>query len=197
MSRLIMRKFILLVTLLATTAVSGLASATSAFAAASTVLSDCNRNGHLTGHYSRSDLQGALNGMGADVMEYSGCYDAIHRALLAASAGGGKSSGGGGSSTGTSGVKGAALRHGTNRSGVSTRGVYSSPSHANGAGSGSSTPVSLGGSSISPSSTGVGASSGDRSLPAPLIAVLAVLTLGALSGGGFALRRRVLTHRGS
>jgi cobalamin biosynthesis Mg chelatase CobN len=192
-----MHKFILLLTLLAAIAVSGLALATSALAGSSQVLSDCNRNGHLTGHYSRSDLQSALNGMGADVMEYSGCYDAIHRALLVAAAGGGKNSGGGGSSTGTHGVKGAVLRHAGNRSGVSTRGVYSSPSHADGAGSGSSTPVSLGGSAISPTSAGIGASSGDRSLPAPLIAVLVVLALGALSGGGFAIRRRVLTHRGS
>jgi hypothetical protein len=201
MSRITMRRLSVLTALFAATAVAGLTCVSAALANSSQVISDCNTNGHLTSSYSRSDLQGALSGMGADTKEYTNCSDVIRRALLGSAAGGGGHSGGGSSSSnggGTSGGQGSTS--GTSgsgvKTGVSTRGVHSAAPNAGAAGGGSGAGVKLGGSSISPGSAGINASSGSRSLPAPLIAVLAVLGLAALSGGGIAVRRRVVTRHG-
>jgi hypothetical protein len=46
-------------------------------------ISDCNANGQLTAHYSTDTLRQALAQMPADVREYTNCYDAIERQLLA------------------------------------------------------------------------------------------------------------------
>jgi hypothetical protein len=200
MSRITMRRLNVLIALFAAVTVAGSMSGSAAFASSSQVISDCNSNGHLTGSYSRSDLQGALNGMGADVKEYTNCSDVIRRALVSSAAGGGghsggSSSSGGGGATGGQGSSGGTSGSG-GKAGVSTRGVYSTAPNAGPAGGGSGAGVKLGGSSISPGSTGINASSGSRSLPAALIAVLAVLGLAALSGGGIALRRRVVARHG-
>jgi hypothetical protein len=202
MSTVTMRRLSVLTAVFAATAVAGLMSVSAALASSSQVISDCNTNGHLTSSYSRGDLQSALNGMGADTKEYTNCSDVIRRALLTSAGGGGHSGGGssssGGGGGGTSGGQGST--GGTSgsgvKAGVSTRGVHSAAPNAGAAGSGSGAGVKLGDSSISPGSTGINASSGSRSLPAPLIAVLAVLGLAALSGGGIALRRRVVTRHG-
>jgi hypothetical protein len=180
--------------------VASAAGAPSALASPGQVVSDCNSNGYLTGHYSRADLQSALSGMGADVKEYTNCYDVIRRAL-AATAAGGAGHGGGGSSSGgaagggrTGGGNGGASAGGS--SGVSTRGVYGRPANALAAGAGSRKAVLLSGESVAPGSSGVGSSSAVHSLPAPLIVVLILLGLAALSGGGVAVRRRVVARGG-
>ncbi len=207
-----MRKLNLLITLLASLAVSasGLLTAAPALASSSQVIADCNANGHLTGHYSRGDLQSALNGMGADVKEYTNCYDVVRRALLASAAAGGKNSGGSGGrggslgGGGTSGSGGAgspghsgSRGYGLGGSAVSTRGVYSTPADAVASSPGSPNPVQLDGSTVSPGSAGVNAGSSLRSLPAPLIVVLILLVIAALSGGGVAIRRRVVARHGA
>jgi hypothetical protein len=204
MSRSSMRRLKVLKALLAGTIVLsvGLVGAPLAQASSSQVISDCNSTGHLSGGYSRADLQGALSGMGADTKEYTNCYDVVRRALLSTAASGGHSGGGGGSSAsgggpsaGTQGPGGSAAGA-TGKAGVSTRGIYSTVPGATAAGHGSGAGVKLGDSSISPGATGINASTSSRSLPAPLIAVLALLGLAALSGGGIALRRRVVTRHG-
>ena len=210
-----MRKLNLLITLLASLAVSasGLLTAAPALASSSQVIADCNANGHLTGHYSRGDLQSALNGMGADVKEYTNCYDVVRRALLASAAAGGKNSGGsgggggslgGGGTSGSGGFGGAGSAghsgsrgYGLGGSAVSTRGVYSTPADAVASSPGSPNPVQLDGSTVSPGSAGVNAGSSLRSLPAPLIVVLILLVIAALSGGGVAIRRRVVARHGA
>ncbi len=199
MSKLSMPKNKLFTALFAALALvpAALVSAAPAAASSSQVLADCNSSGHLTGSYSRTDLQGALSGMGADTREYTNCYDVVRRALLSsAAAGGGRAGGGGasggGSSSSTSGH--AAGSHGN--PGVSTRGVYSKAPGATSAGSGSGGAVPLDGSTVRPGSTGVNTSSGVRSLPAPLIGVLVLLGLAAIGGGGIALRRRVVARHG-
>src|ERR1700737_4019820 len=158
MSRIIMRRLSVLISLFAATAVAGLMSAPATLASSSQVISDCNSNGHLTGSYSRGDLQSALSGMGADTKEYTNCYDVIRRALLTSAAGGGghsgrSSSSGGGSTTGGQGSSGGTSGSG-GKAGVSTRGVYSTAPNAGPAGGGSGARVKRGGSSISPGSTG-------------------------------------------
>jgi hypothetical protein len=221
-----MRKLNLLITLLASLAVSasGLLTAAPALASSSQVIADCNANGHLTGHYSRGDLQSALNGMGADVKEYTNCYDVVRRALLASAAAGGKNSGGSGGGGGSLGGGGGSLGggggslggggtsgsggpgspghsgsrgYGLGGSAVSTRGVYSTPADAVASSPGSPNPVQLDGSTVSPGSAGVNAGSSLRSLPAPLIVVLILLVIAALSGGGVAIRRRVVARHGA
>jgi hypothetical protein len=176
-----------------------LVSAAPAAADASGVIADCNNNGYLTGHYSRGQLQSALNGMGADVREYTNCYDVIRRALLATAAGGGK--GGGGSASGPGGSPDAlghpprsgGAHRGTSAA-VSTRGVYARLPPGTAAGHGSHQAVALTGGSVSPGGASPGAGSDARSLPTAVILVLILLGLAAASGGGVALRRRVIAR---
>jgi hypothetical protein len=160
-----------------------LIAAVPALGSPSQVISDCNANGHLTGSYSRRDLQSALSGMGADTKEYTNCYDVIRSALLSSATSGGRSPGGGsGAGSGRAGSS-----HGAT---VSIRGAHP----AKPAPSGSNRAVSLAGSRIQPGSVGAGSSS---TLPTPLIGVLILLGLVALGGGGVAIRRRVFTgHSG-
>jgi hypothetical protein len=174
-----------------------LIAAGQAVASSAQVISDCNSNGHLTGHYSRKDLQGALNGMGADVKEYTNCYDVIRRALAAtAASGAGHGGGGGGGSAAGGGGSGARAKSGSGIAGVSTRGVYSQPGNAVAAGPGSQKALRLNGADVAPgSSSGVG-SGGGGSLPTMLIVVLILIGLAALSGGGVAVRRRVIARGG-
>ena len=113
MSKLSMPKNKLFTALFAALALvpAALVSAAPAAASSSQVLADCNSSGHLTGSYSRTDLQGALSGMGADTREYTNCYDVVRRALLSSAAAGGGRAGGGGASGGgnsssTSGARG-------------------------------------------------------------------------------------------
>jgi hypothetical protein len=172
----------------------GLISAAPAAASPTQVLADCNANGHLTGTYSRSDLRGALNGMGADTREYTNCYDVVRRALLSSAAAGGARPGGG-STSGGGGSSSTSARNATGlHSGAS--GANAKAPGAKAARSGSGRAVALDGSTVQPGSTGGGAGSGSSSLPAPLIGVLVILVLAALSGGGIALRRRVVARHG-
>jgi hypothetical protein len=173
-------------------AVTTLTQASVAAADGSKVIADCNTNGYLSGHYSRSDLQSALGGMGADVKEYTNCYDVISRALAVAAAGGARGGGGGGSSSGGPGGTGATAR----AAGVSTRGIYSQSPQPADAGPGSKAAVRLSGADVSPGSSGVGAGSNSRSLPTPLLVVLIALGLAAAGGGGVAVRRRVVARGG-
>jgi len=213
-----MRKPNLLTILLVSVAVSatGLFVTASALASSSQVIADCNANGSLTGHYSRADLQSALNGMGADVKEYTNCYDVIRRALMASAVAGGNGGGGGSagaSHTGGSGSNGQPTAHtagsatshagphhaasGHHASAVSTRGVYSTPPGSGATGAGSPQAVTLSGGAVRPGSAGVDAGSSLRSLPLPLIVLLVLLGLAALSGGGVAIRRRVIARDGA
>ena len=212
-----MRKPNLLIVLLVSVAVSatGLCVAASALASAGQVIADCNANGYLTGHYSRGDLQSALNGMGADVKEYTNCYDVIRRALLASAVGGGNGGSGGSTGGGRLGLERpahgpyrgwtigdrprgfASLGAGHHASAVSTRGVYSTLPGSSATSAGSPQSVTLSGSTVRPGSAGVNAGSSLRSLPLPLLVVLVLLGLAALSGGGVAIRRRVIARNGA
>src|SRR5947209_1469516 len=86
-----------LITLLVVVGV--LVGCSSASAAQTQVVTDCNTHGQLTRHYSVAQLRNALATLPADVKEYTDCYDVIQRALLAQlggpSHGGGPGSGGG------------------------------------------------------------------------------------------------------
>lgn len=82
---------------LAVTALSGVLGAlllgalavapASASASQSDVVNDCNSHGRLTQPYTVAQLSRALSTMGADVKEYTNCYDVIDGALLTQSGG--------------------------------------------------------------------------------------------------------------
>ena len=119
--RYIMRRLKVVTALLAALIlpVTGLMTAAPAMASnVSAIYKDCEANGQLTGHYSRAELQAALNDMPSEMAEYSDCQDIIQRALLSAStptsghhnssgsttaAGGGRNGGGGSGGKGSSG----------------------------------------------------------------------------------------------
>jgi hypothetical protein len=178
--------------------VSGLMTAAPALAYnISAVYKDCEANGQLNGHYSRAQLQAALNAMPSEVAEYSACSAIIQQALLRASSRGGGSGStsktslaaggyGRGGGPGGSGTGSAAGHNG--KTGASTRDGRS-------AGAGSAAAVNLAGSSIRPGSTGTTAAG--TSLPMALVVVLILLALTALSGGAVAIRRRVVARHGT
>jgi hypothetical protein len=193
-----MRRLILL-TVLSLSAIAALAAAP-ALANGSAVLGDCNSNGALTRHYSRADLQNALNTMPADIKEYTNCYDVISRALLA-SAGGGHT--GGGSSSGSQGSGSPSGGSGHSGSGSNGAQTPSAAKHGHpragttSAAAGSNAPISPATGSTTPTASGVNTASSGSSLPTVLIVVLILLGLAALSGGGVAIRRRVVARDGA
>jgi hypothetical protein len=187
--------FIALVAAL-TIPVSGLITAAPAMAFnVGSVYRDCETNGQLTGHYSRAELQAAINGMPSNMAEYSDCQVIIQRALLAASGpsvhhskiagtGASNSHGGGGSGKASGGNKGSSSTGSTG--GGSTR-LNATAAKGN--------TVNLGSSDVRPGSTG--SSDAARSLPTLLLVVLVLLALTAVSGGAVAIRRRVVARHGT
>jgi hypothetical protein len=199
-----MRRFRPLILIITVVTAAATFAAPAALADSSAVVQDCNANGHLSGHYSRGELQGALNNMGADVKEYTNCYDVIRRALLAGAAGGGGGGGSGGggqnhgrgSSSDSPTATATGAEHSRKRTGVSTRGVYAVPDGAVPT-HGANAPVSVGTADIRPGATGVNSSSGFRSLPTALIALVVLLGLAAIGASGVAIRRRVVARDGT
>ena len=172
---------------------AGLVFASPAVAStASSIYRECEVSGAITGHFSRSQLQSALNSIPSEVAEYSDCQDLIQQALLKASGPGGSqhTSGtaaaaggkGGGGGSGTHAAGGA----NKTRAGSTQKGTLAK---------GSDGPVTLAGSDIRPGSTGTGAAT--SSLPAVLLVVLILLALTAVSGGAVAIRRRVVARQGT
>lgn len=172
---------------------SGLALTTSAMAYdIGAVYRDCNAHGKLTGHYSRGELQAALNQMPSEVAEYSACANIIQHALLDASSRPSAARATGPHGT-TSGGKGGGPGSGPGGKGPTSgaSGKAGGPSATNGGGSGGTGGLGgIGG--IRAASAGTGGS-----LPAPLIVVLILLALTALSGAGVAIRRRVVARHGT
>jgi hypothetical protein len=177
----------------------GLLSAAPAMAYnVSAVYKDCENNGQLTGHYSAAVLQAALNQLPAQVAEYSACADVIRQALLRASShSGGHTSSSKGPLAGAAGTGGnkpgsgkPTSRHHPGKRGATSPGKRgrsaTTPSTAN--------AVTLANANIRPGSTGTG---GTDSLPAPLLVVLILLALTAVSGGAVAIRRRVVARHGT
>ena len=62
---------------------AGVSVPATAGAASSPVVADCTTHGHLTQHYTASELHAALTGLPTDVQEYTNCYALIQHALLA------------------------------------------------------------------------------------------------------------------
>lgn len=193
----------------------GLAAAPAGAATTKQIINDCSGSstGLLQNDYSKADLRRAQKEMTGDVVEYTGCPDAIAARLRyrAPTSGDGND---GGDGSGDTGGGGGGFDGGTG----STGGDYYDPAPsttgsgtpATGGGSagtadpaasaaalanpqaGSSEPVRLAGQTITP---GITLDGDARTLPTPLIAFLVLLAAGAVGIGLPTIGRRVLARR--
>ncbi|WP_445148436.1 hypothetical protein [Baekduia sp. Peel2402] len=179
-----------------------------ALASGNAVVKDCANDGKLDKRYSQSDYADALANLPADVDEYSDCRDVIQRARLSGGSSSGSSSGGsstGGGTTGGGSTGGGTTGGGSNGdTGTASSGPAPDPlasatdaeraafqkAIANG-----DAPVKLDGRPISPGALGGAKSNGLADLPAPLLAILALLALGAFGATALGTRRLVNGRR--
>ena len=190
-----MRRALLLTALLCLLApASGFASTASE---GNRVIRDCSADGEINGKYSQGAYKYALGHIPSDLAEYTNCVDAIRQAQAGAAgghSGGGGGGTGGGSTGGGGGIGGgfdvpATPYTAPSSTSPSERSAIQGARSAGGAvGIGGGTPVAPGG-------PGIAASSVTRALPAPLLALLILLGLGAAGAASVALRTRVLSRR--
>jgi len=147
----------------------------------STIIERCTHGQSLSG-FSQQAYQKALQEIPTEVEEYSPCADEIRKAQLAAAGGRGGGAGAGGGE-GSSAASALASATPTERAAIN---------HAHSAGS---TPVQVGGQPIVPGVVHADVASAVSTLPAPLLAVLALMLAAALAIGGGALRNRVRARR--
>ena len=160
------------------------------------ILNDCQTSdtGVLRGSYSKSQLNHALDNIPGDILEYSGCYDAI-RGALHASAGGGNGGGndGGDGGGGTGGLGGAAGGSGNSGGGADGLGatgtIPDAPPPV-----GAEQPVEIAGTSVAPGALPeIGHDS--RRLPTTLLVLFVLLALAALMTAALTIGRRVVARR--
>jgi hypothetical protein len=173
-----------------------------AHASTKALFTDC-ADGSLDGHYSQKDYADALANLPADLDEYSDCRSQIQRAQLgghkSSGGGGGTPSGGGGIGTGPGGPTGggtgdaaAPAPSTVNPLDSATPAERASFKKAITAGD---APVEVDGRPIDPGALGGAKTNGVADLPAPLLAILALLAIGGLSAAGFGTRRLVHSRR--
>ncbi|HEV7772166.1 MAG TPA: hypothetical protein VGO48_02620 [Conexibacter sp.] len=193
-----MRSPTILTTLIACVLLLALpASAAWANAADDRIIADCQNSptGALRGSYPQKQLNHALHNLRGDVREYTGCSEAIRQALLT-SAGGGDGSGGntGGGNTGGGG--------GTSGSGSSDGGA-GSPTGDTGAGTpvpdaappaGADQAVDVAGAEVTPGTLPEIGQDSHR-LPTPLLVLLVLVGVAALTAAALTIGRRVVGHR--
>ncbi len=160
-------------------ALAALALPAPAFASGDQVIRDCARDGRLDQKYSNSELRRARNNLPADLDEYSDCRDVIAAAIKGGSD---KGIGSGSPGIGATDPAGEAAAQATDQSDVA----------AIASGNGPKPSVDVGGTSLSPDSSGffnVGGAANE--VPLPLLLALILLSLFALASGLGALRERV------
>lgn len=137
------------------------------------VIKDCAQDGKLDKKYSQADLKKAKQHLPADLNEYSDCRDVIGAAIGGAGKRGGGASGGSGPPN-----PGAAA------AGQQALSKLTAP--------GAKPRVRIGGRLISPDKSGLFRPASARNdLPLPLALALIVMTIVALGGGAYALRKRI------
>jgi hypothetical protein len=178
-----------------------------AHASTKALFKDC-ADGSLDSKYSQKDYADALANLPADLDEYSDCRSQIQRAQLGGGsssssgggggggattgAGGGTTGAGGGAAGGAGGDTGTAAPNTGNPLDDATAAERASFEKAVAAGN---APVEIDGRPIDPGALGGAKSNGVADLPAPLLAILALLTLGGLGAAGFGTRRLVHGRR--
>jgi hypothetical protein len=160
-------------TLLIPAALLALALPTAAQASASSVISDCARDGDLDQHYSNAELRQARKNLPADLDEYSDCREVISSAITS-----GPGRGGGGGQT----------HHAAKR----RRKTAHRAAHKSFHEAGGQKPPRIGGMTLQPGGNGLfNLASAVQSLPLPLLVALLAAGLLAAAGGAVALRRRM------
>jgi hypothetical protein len=149
---------------------------------------DC-QDGRIDGHYTQRQFQKALNDLPADIDEYTDCRSVIRRGQLAQAGGGGSSGGSGSSGLGGSSGTGGGGGTGTSGGALSRDPLASaSPQERKAfadAVAGGAHPVTLAGEAISPSAAALRGLAGEgHDLPAPLIALLALVAAALVTGAG-------------
>lgn len=199
-----LRPFLLSTLLAGLLALAALPTPAAANAMDDRIARDCltSETGRLRGKYTRAQLRHALRNLDGDVLEYSGCWDAINDALRSLS--GGRSDGAGGSNASSSGATGGGGTSGgsdISAGGGATGGDAAgggTPAAGDGPGaaahSGSARPVQIAGTAIEPGRLPP-LSSRAHTLPGPLIALLAVLGAAALVPAVLTIGRRVIAGR--
>jgi hypothetical protein len=158
------------------------------------VIRDCSSDGEINGKYSQGAYKYALSHMPSDLAEYTNCADAIRQAQAAA-AGGNRGGGGGGTGGGSTGGGGGIAGGFDVPATPYTAPSSSERSAIRGARNGGGAVGIGGGAPVTPGAPGITASSVTRTLPAPLLALLILLALGAAGGASVALRTRVVSRR--
>lgn len=161
------------------------------------IVQDCqhSQSGALTGSYSKAQLRHALRNLASDVLEYSGCYDAIRQAMLASAGGGdggngsGNGPGGGSGGTGAGGIGG-----GSDGSGGSGGTGTTAPVTNAQPPPGADRPVELAGTAIAPGALPELGRDAHK-LPTPLLVLLVLLGVAALVSAGLTIGRRVVARR--
>ncbi len=166
------------------------------------IVNDCgsSADGLLTGSYTKAQLNHALNNLPSDVLEYSGCSDAIKQAMTAGTHGGGNGgdTSGGGSTGGGFGDGGGSGGVGGTSSGGGTSGSTAPDPAAVAAARpppGAEQPVPLAGATIAPGALPeIGRDA--HALPTPLLVLLVLLGVAALVPAALTIGRRVVARRG-
>jgi hypothetical protein len=174
-----------------------------AHASGSAVIKDC-ADGSIDKSYSQKDYADALANLPADLDEYTDYRSQIQRKQLGGgggSTGGGGSAGGGAAAGGVGGGTGGGTGNGdTGTGGGAAVDPLAGATDAERAAlakavQSGAQPVQLDGRPIHPGELGGARSSGLSELPAPLLAILALLALAGVGAAGFGTRRLVLGRR--
>ena len=145
------------------------------------IYNDCQDNGRIDGRYTQREFQKALNDLPSDLDEYTDCRDVIRRGQLAVAGGGGSGGGGGVLGGGGGGTGGGA---GASRDPLATATPQERKAYADAVKAGAR-PVNLAGEAVRPGAGGLHrlASEG-HDLPAPVIALLALVAVALATGAG-------------
>lgn len=156
-----------------------------AIARGDAVVSDCTDNGNIDGKYSSGQYRRALRNIPSDVDEYTDCRSQINEGLRASA----RNSGSKSSTSARNGASGATGKSGkSNKSSKRRDGNGAAAGGSGGSGGSGPGAVGVGDTSVRPGDSG----GGSDGIPTPLLIVLILLGAGAIGGGGWAIRSRVL-----
>lgn len=147
------------------------------------VIKDCAQDGKLDKKYSDAELIKAKKKLPADLNEYSDCRDVIGAAI----GGAGRPSGGGGSGGGGSGGAATGGPPAAQAARAQDKNALAKIAH-----SARKPRVKVGDQTVAPGKNGLfSTASAENGLPLPLLLALIAMAIVALSGGLYALRKRI------
>jgi hypothetical protein len=147
------------------------------------VIKDCAQDGKLDKKYSDAELIKAKKKLPADLNEYSDCRDVIGAAI----GGAGRPSGGGGSGGGSSGGAATGGPPAAQAARAQDKNALAKIAH-----SARKPRVKVGDQTVAPGKNGLfSTASAENGLPLPLLLALIAMAIVALSGGLYALRKRI------